>query len=39
MEDLFDQLNTSIAKLSSDIEINYASYKNKRKTTIHDKPS
>ncbi|MCE2895707.1 MAG: hypothetical protein LW721_14830 [Flammeovirgaceae bacterium] len=39
MEELFDQLNTSITKLSSDIEINYASYKNKRKTTIHDKPS
>lgn len=39
MEDLFDQLNTSITKLSSDIEINYATYKNKRKTTIHNKPS
>ncbi len=39
MENLFDQLNDHITKMSSDIEINYATYKNSRKTTIHDKPS
>ena len=39
MENLFMLLNDNITQLGNDIEVKYASFKNRRKTLIHDKPS